>query len=239
MDTDQGLADAMRRPTPFPHRCSSVFIGGSRIPTPPGLRTDGIAMGIRILIVEDEAELADFIVRGLREEGFAVEHAADGEPAWDGDAIRRLGPDRARLVAAGRGRPDVLRRFRADGRDRSGAVPDGEGCRRRPGPRARRRGGRLPLQAVRLRRAARPRPGPGPPPRAVRRADARPRRRERRPCHPAGPACGTAARPDGQGAGAARPSSCGTRARCCRGRGSTTTSGTRTSTGSPTRWKST
>ena len=39
-------------------------------------------MGIRILIVEDEAELADFIVRGLREEGFAVEHADDGERAW-------------------------------------------------------------------------------------------------------------------------------------------------------------
>jgi two-component system copper resistance phosphate regulon response regulator CusR len=40
-------------------------------------------MGIRILIVEDEAELADFIVRGLREEGFAVERAADGGQAWE------------------------------------------------------------------------------------------------------------------------------------------------------------
>jgi two-component system copper resistance phosphate regulon response regulator CusR len=39
-------------------------------------------MGIRILIVEDEAELADFVVRGLREEGFVVEHAIDGELAW-------------------------------------------------------------------------------------------------------------------------------------------------------------
>jgi two-component system, OmpR family, copper resistance phosphate regulon response regulator CusR len=39
-------------------------------------------MGIRILIVEDEAELADFVIRGLREEGFAVEHAADGDLAW-------------------------------------------------------------------------------------------------------------------------------------------------------------
>src|SRR5262249_9659630 len=39
--------------------------------------------GIRILIVEDEAELADFIVRGLREEGFAVERTADGEQAWE------------------------------------------------------------------------------------------------------------------------------------------------------------
>jgi two-component system copper resistance phosphate regulon response regulator CusR len=39
-------------------------------------------MGIRILIVEDELELADFVIRGLREEGFVVEHAADGELAW-------------------------------------------------------------------------------------------------------------------------------------------------------------
>jgi len=50
-------------------------------------------MGIRILIVEDEAELADFVIRGLREEGFVVEHAPDGETAWtamrsgDWDAI--------------------------------------------------------------------------------------------------------------------------------------------------------
>ena len=46
-------------------------------------------MGIRILIVEDEADLADFVVRGLREEGFAVEHAIDGETAWD--AMREIG----------------------------------------------------------------------------------------------------------------------------------------------------
>jgi two-component system copper resistance phosphate regulon response regulator CusR len=35
-------------------------------------------MGIRILVIEDELEIADFLVRGLREEGFTVEHAADG-----------------------------------------------------------------------------------------------------------------------------------------------------------------
>ena len=40
-------------------------------------------MSFRILVVEDEPELADFVVRGLREEGFAVEHAADGESARD------------------------------------------------------------------------------------------------------------------------------------------------------------
>ena len=39
-------------------------------------------MGIRILVVEDEAPIADFLVRGLREEGFTVEHAADGETGW-------------------------------------------------------------------------------------------------------------------------------------------------------------
>jgi two-component system copper resistance phosphate regulon response regulator CusR len=39
-------------------------------------------MGIRILVIEDEKEIADFIVRGLREEGFTVEHAADGSDGW-------------------------------------------------------------------------------------------------------------------------------------------------------------
>jgi two-component system copper resistance phosphate regulon response regulator CusR len=39
-------------------------------------------VGIRILVVEDEDAIADFLVRGLREEGFAVERSADGEDAW-------------------------------------------------------------------------------------------------------------------------------------------------------------
>ncbi len=39
-------------------------------------------MGIRILLIEDEAPIADFVVRGLREEGFTVEHSADGESGW-------------------------------------------------------------------------------------------------------------------------------------------------------------
>jgi DNA-binding response OmpR family regulator len=38
-------------------------------------------MSHRILVVEDEADLADFLVRGLGEEGYIVEHAADGEEA--------------------------------------------------------------------------------------------------------------------------------------------------------------
>jgi DNA-binding response OmpR family regulator len=39
-------------------------------------------MGIRVLVVEDEEQIADFVTRGLREEGFAVERAADGDSAW-------------------------------------------------------------------------------------------------------------------------------------------------------------
>ena len=39
-------------------------------------------MGIRILVVEDEPAIADYLVRGLREEGFAVERAADGDDGW-------------------------------------------------------------------------------------------------------------------------------------------------------------
>jgi two-component system copper resistance phosphate regulon response regulator CusR len=58
-------------------------------------------MGIRILVVEDEAEIADFLVRGLREEGFTVEHVGDVESAghllkvddWDIVLLDRTLPD--------------------------------------------------------------------------------------------------------------------------------------------------
>ena len=39
-------------------------------------------MSIRILLVEDEPEIGDFVMRGLREEGFTVEWAMDGEGGW-------------------------------------------------------------------------------------------------------------------------------------------------------------
>jgi two-component system copper resistance phosphate regulon response regulator CusR len=39
-------------------------------------------VGIRILLIEDEQTIADFLVRGLREEGFTVERAADGNEGW-------------------------------------------------------------------------------------------------------------------------------------------------------------
>jgi two-component system copper resistance phosphate regulon response regulator CusR len=39
-------------------------------------------MAIRLLVIEDDEEIADFISRGLREEGFLVEIAADGHSGW-------------------------------------------------------------------------------------------------------------------------------------------------------------
>ncbi len=36
---------------------------------------------MRILVVEDDRKVAGFIAQGLREEGYAVDHAADGEQA--------------------------------------------------------------------------------------------------------------------------------------------------------------
>jgi DNA-binding response OmpR family regulator len=38
-------------------------------------------MTMRLLVVEDDTEIADFIVRGLREEGFTVEQVSDGVAA--------------------------------------------------------------------------------------------------------------------------------------------------------------
>jgi two-component system, OmpR family, copper resistance phosphate regulon response regulator CusR len=35
-------------------------------------------MGIRVLVIEDDTAIADFLTRGLREEGFNVVHAPDG-----------------------------------------------------------------------------------------------------------------------------------------------------------------
>jgi two-component system, OmpR family, response regulator len=34
---------------------------------------------MRILVVEDDQKIASFISKGLKEEGYAVDHAADGQ----------------------------------------------------------------------------------------------------------------------------------------------------------------
>lgn len=40
-------------------------------------------MATRILVIEDEENIADSLLTGLREEGYLVEHAADGLAGWD------------------------------------------------------------------------------------------------------------------------------------------------------------
>lgn len=70
----------------------------------------------RILIVEDESRIADFLLRGLREEGYVVEHAADGRAAalalrvghWDLVLLDWWLPGEEGI--------DVLRRFRQSNR---------------------------------------------------------------------------------------------------------------------------
>ena len=39
-------------------------------------------MSVRLLVVEDEPGIADFLIRGLTEEGYVVAHAQDGRVAW-------------------------------------------------------------------------------------------------------------------------------------------------------------
>ncbi|MFO0948022.1 MAG: response regulator transcription factor [Planctomycetota bacterium] len=39
-------------------------------------------MSAKVLVVEDESRIADFLVRGLNEEGYTVELATDGKEAW-------------------------------------------------------------------------------------------------------------------------------------------------------------
>ncbi|WP_435016014.1 response regulator transcription factor [Tundrisphaera sp. TA3] len=74
-------------------------------------------MGIRILMVEDDALIASSVVRGLREEGFVVEHAADGESAWA--SLQAGGWDLVLLDwwLPGQDGLSLLRRFRQRDRD--------------------------------------------------------------------------------------------------------------------------
>ena len=37
---------------------------------------------MRILVVEDDPKITSFLVKGLKQSGFAVDHAADGEAGW-------------------------------------------------------------------------------------------------------------------------------------------------------------
>src|SRR5690349_199537 len=70
----------------------------------------------RILIAEDEPRIADFLLRGLREEGHVVEHARNGRLAWA--ALQNGAWDLVLLDwwLPGEDGLQVLKRFRATNR---------------------------------------------------------------------------------------------------------------------------
>ncbi len=72
----------------------------------------------RILVVEDDPSLAESVITGLLDEGFAVEHAPDGNTAWQ--TIRATGWDLVILDwwLPGKDGLSILRRYRDGGGDR-------------------------------------------------------------------------------------------------------------------------
>ena len=45
----------------------------------PSMNASNQSLSVRILVVEDDAKIASFVVKGLKQEGYAVDHAADGD----------------------------------------------------------------------------------------------------------------------------------------------------------------
>ena len=75
--------------------------------------------GMRILVVDDEVELAEAVARGLRREGYAVDLAHDGESALDKAALTPYDLVCLDLTMPGIDGLEVCRRLRED--------PPGEG----------------------------------------------------------------------------------------------------------------
>ena len=48
----------------------------------PAADTSTMLPGMRILVVEDDPKIASFVVNGLKQSGFAVDHSADGEEGY-------------------------------------------------------------------------------------------------------------------------------------------------------------
>ena len=67
---------------PWTRSAEAGVVGPKAFESATGSWYRGVMMAVRILVVEDDAEIADFVVRSLREEAFTVLHAADGNDAW-------------------------------------------------------------------------------------------------------------------------------------------------------------
>jgi DNA-binding response OmpR family regulator len=74
----------------------------------------GYDLAMRVLVVEDEADLADAVARGLRREGYAVDVAYDGDEALEKAAVNAYDLVCLDLNLPGIDGIEVVRRIRAD-----------------------------------------------------------------------------------------------------------------------------
>jgi len=70
---------------------------------------------MRLLLIEDEKKVADFIARGLRAERFAVDIAYDGTSGWDMASVTGYDLIILDLMLPGMGGTELLRRLRRRG----------------------------------------------------------------------------------------------------------------------------
>jgi len=72
---------------------------------------------MRVLLIEDEKKVADFIARGLRAERMAVDVAADGPTGWEMASSVDYDVIILDLMLPGMNGTELLRRLRRNGRD--------------------------------------------------------------------------------------------------------------------------
>ena len=70
---------------------------------------------MRILVVEDDPKIASFVVKGLKQNGFAVDHAADGEEGLGLARTRRYAAAVLDLMLPKLDGLSLLRKMRAEG----------------------------------------------------------------------------------------------------------------------------
>lgn len=74
-----------------------------------------IATGMRVLLIEDERKVADFIARGLRAERYAVDVAYDGSSGWNMASTVDYDLIILDLMLPGLSGTELLKRFRRKG----------------------------------------------------------------------------------------------------------------------------
>ncbi len=70
---------------------------------------------MRILVVEDDAKIASFVVKGLKQEGYAVDHAADGDTGLTLTSTTRYDAAVVDIMLPGLDGLSLVKRLRARG----------------------------------------------------------------------------------------------------------------------------